>query len=232
MKCPPVIQRIYNHFVRKRAIIPKIGLSELIPEDIFIQMHQSGFADGNISMPELMSVNRIIGFHKPLNLFEIGTFNGRTTLNMAANCSKNSKVYTLDLPKEKLNSTNPPIDPGEKSFINKDIIGSNYLGTNYAKKIIQLYGDSATFDYSPFNNKIDFIFIDGYHSYEYVLNDSKKALSLLKNGQGVIMWHDYGGWIGVTKALNELYLKDEVFKNLKHIQGTSLAYLFIGSKLK
>jgi hypothetical protein len=227
-----IIQRICNHFKRKRAILQKIGLSELIPEDTWIQMHQSGSADGNISMPELMSINRIIGFHKPLNLFEIGTFNGRTTLNMAANCSKKSKVYTLDLPKEKLNSTDLPIDPGEKSFIDKEVIGSNYLRTNYAKKIIQLYGDSATFDFSRFNNKMDFVFIDGSHSYEYVLNDSKKALSLLKKGKGVIVWHDYGGWIGVTKALNELYLKNERFKDLKHIQWTSLAYLFINSKLK
>lgn len=232
MKYFSIIQRIYNYFVRKGAIIPKIGLSELIPEDIFIQMHQSGSADGNISIPELMSINRAIGVHKPLNLFEIGTFNGRTTLNMASNCSKKSKVYTLDLPKEKLNSTNLPIDPGEKSFIDKEVIGSNYLGTVYEKKIIQLLGDSATFDFSCFNNKIDFIFIDGSHSYEYVLNDSKKALELLRDGQGVIMWHDYGRWIGVTKALNKLYLKDERFKDLKHIQGTSLGYLLIGPKLK
>ena len=232
MKYPPIIQRIYNHFVKKSAILPKIGLSKLIPEDTWVQMHQSGSADGNVSMPELMSINRAIGFHKPINLFEIGTFNGRTTLNMAANCSKKSKVYTLDLPKEQLNSTNLPIAPGEKAFIDKEVIGSNYLGTVYEKKIIQLYGDSATFDFSRFNNKINFIFIDGSHSYEYVLNDSKKALSLLKNGKGAIMWHDYGGWIGVTKALNELYLKDERFKDLKHIHGTSLAYLFIDSKLK
>jgi len=227
MQYPLIIQRVYNHFQKKKTIIPKIGLSELIPEDVFIQIHQSGSADGNISMPELMSINRAIGFHKPLNLFEIGTFNGRTTLNMASNCSEKSKVYTLDLPKEKINTTILPLAPGEKSFIDKEIIGSNFLETDYTKKIIQLYGDSATFDFSHFNNNIDFIFIDGSHSYEYVLNDSKKALSLLKNGKGVIMWHDYGGWIGVTKALNELYLKDEKFKNLKQIQGTSLAYLSV-----
>ena len=232
MKFPQIIQRIYNHFVKKKAIIPKIGLSELIPEDTWVQIHQSGPANGSVSMPELMSINRAIGFHMPHNLFEIGTFNGRTTLNMAANCSEESRVYTLDLPKEKLNSAKLCLDPSDKSFINKEVIGSNYLRTVYAKKIIQLYGDSATFNYSNFNNQIDFIFIDGSHSYEYVISDSKKALNLLKNGMGVIMWHDYGGWIGVTNALNELYLQDERFKNLKHIQGTSLAYLFIDSKLK
>jgi predicted O-methyltransferase YrrM len=183
-------------------------------------------------MPELMSINRAISFHKPLNLFEIGTFNGRTTLNMAANCSKKSRVYTLDLPRSNINSTKLHLDPSDKLFIDKEIIGLNYLRTAYKKKIIQLYGDSATFDFSHFNNKMDFVFIDGSHSYEYLLNDSKKALSLLRDGKGIIMWHDYGSWIGVTKALNELYSKDENFKNLKHIQGTSLAYLFIDSKLK
>ena len=43
---------------------------------------------------------------------------------------------------------------------------------------------------------MDFIFVDGSHSYDYVLNDSRKALSLLRGGKGIILWHDYPGWTG------------------------------------
>jgi hypothetical protein len=95
------------------------------------------------------------------------------------------------------------------------------------EKICQLYGDSATFDFTPFFG-MDFIFIDGSHSYEYVLNDSRKAIQLLREGKGVILWHDYATewWEGVTKALNDLYLNDSEFKDLKWIAGTSLVYLF------
>ncbi|MBD3183553.1 class I SAM-dependent methyltransferase, partial [Candidatus Poribacteria bacterium] len=85
-----------------------------------------------------------------------------------------------------------------------------------------LYGDSADFDFSPYFGTMDFVLVDGSHSYEYVLSDTDNALKLLKNGKGIILWHDYGHWDGVTKALNELYESSEVFRSLKHIDGTSL----------
>ena len=74
---------------------------------------------------------------------------------------------------------------------------------------------------------MDFIFVDGSHSYEYVLNDSDKARKLLRDGRGVIVWHDYGDWDGVTKALNELYSAGGDFKGVKHISGTPLACLIV-----
>ncbi len=74
---------------------------------------------------------------------------------------------------------------------------------------------------------IEFIFIDGSHSYEYLLNDSKQVLKLLRNGKGVMLWHDYDVWEGVTRALNKLYLQDRQFKGLKHIEGTSMVCLIL-----
>ena len=35
------------------------------------------------------------------------------------------------------------------------------------------------YDYSPLKGKIDLIFIDGSHSYEYIENDTRRALELL-----------------------------------------------------
>ena len=42
----------------------------------------------------------------------------------------------------------------------------------------------------------------------------------LVDGNGVVLWHDYGVWDGVTRALEDL----EQTKNLglRHIRGTSL----------
>jgi hypothetical protein len=75
---------------------------------------------------------------------------------------------------------------------------------------------------------VDFVFVDGSHSYEYVLNDSRHALKLIRNGKGVILWHDYGTfWKGVKKALDELYLGGNEFKGLRQIEGTSLVCLII-----
>lgn len=210
------------------AIIPQIDLSEIIPESASIQILELVTVDGNISLLETIIIAKLIKHYNPSKLFEIGTFDGRTTLNMAANCSEQAKVYTLDLPKDKLYSTKLPIVPVEKKYIDKEISRLKYLGTDCEKKVVQLYGDSATFDFSPFFNMIDFMFIDGSHSYEYVLNDSKQALKMLKNGQGLILWHDYNTpfWQGVTRALNELYETSE-FRGLKHITGTSFVCLMV-----
>ena len=53
-----------------------------------------------------------------------------------------------------------------------------------------------------FIDKFDFMFIDASHSYENCLNDTATAFQFVRQG-GIITWHDYNGWPGVTKALNE-----------------------------
>ena len=57
----------------------------------------------------------------------------------------------------------------------------------------------------------------------------KKPLKILFNSYediaekgGVIIWHDYGIWEGVTRALEELEERENL--GLKNISGTSLVY--------
>lgn len=224
------MQVICSHFgyreKRVKPILPKVELSELIPdENIPIMIREALTADGNISLFELMTVAKLIKHFNPKKIFEIGTFDGRTTLNMAVNSSPETKVYTLDLPKQEMNSASLQLAPGDKAYIDKENIGLRYSGTDCEEKIVQLRGDSAKFDFSPYINEIDLAFIDGSHSCEYVKHDSKQVLNLLKDGRGVIIWHDYDGWSGVTKALNELYKENESFKGLLHINETSLVCL-------
>lgn len=227
---PKYIGRIFPYISPRnpKPLIPTVKLSEVIPKEISsIKIYKEIPRNGNISPLELIVITKLIRYYNARNIFEIGTFDGRTTLNMAANCSQKAKIYTLDLPKAKLHYTKLPLDHGDRVYICKEITGPRFLGKVYEKKIIQLYGDSATFDFSPFTNTIDFIFIDGSHSCEYVLNDSTKALQLLRNNKGIIVWHDYMVWRGVTKALNALYLNFHVFKRLKQLEGTSLVCLVI-----
>jgi predicted O-methyltransferase YrrM len=106
-------------------------------------------------------------------------------------------------------------------------VGSRFLNNDTTRsKIIQLFGDTARFDFSPYFGKMDMVFIDGAHTYEYLLNDTKIARKLLKD-KGVILWHDYAGdWPGVTKALNKLYIENPGI-NLRHIEGTCLLCLLL-----
>ena len=49
---------------------------------------------------------------------------------------------------------------------------------------------------------IDLLFIDGDHSYEGAMEDIENWIPKVKNG-GMVIFHDYGSWNGVTKAVNE-----------------------------
>ena len=157
-------------------------------------------------------------------IFEIGTFDGRTTLNLALNSPDSCKIFTLDLPQDEETVFN--VDVGEKHFIDKPESGMRYKQcnaglSNYTKKITQLMGDSAKFNFTPFEGKCSLVFVDGSHAYEYAIKDSDSAFRIIIKG-GVIIWHDYGVWQGVTDALEELEEKNNL--GLKHIYGTSLVY--------
>jgi predicted O-methyltransferase YrrM len=158
------------------------------------------------------------------NLFEIGTFDGRTTLNLVLNAPTRCQVYTLDLPPEL--ATKFAIAEGERHMVEKPKPGARYEQHRAAQpdaigRIHQLLGDSATFDYSPYHGSCSLVFVDGSHAYDYAMSDTRAAMQLVRPG-GVIIWHDYGIWEGVTKALEELEQRDHL--GLKNIRGTSLVY--------
>ena len=113
----------------------------------------------------------------------------------------------------------------ERVFVEKDVSGVLFADSPMAHNIVQVFGDSATFDFSPY--QIDLAFIDGSHAMDYVINDSHKCLRMLRGGRGMLVWHDYGEWEGVTRALHALRERDPVFKGLRHVRGTSLAILDI-----
>ncbi len=226
-----LLYKIYQHSrsANKRripAIIPKIKATQLLPSDLEIRICEPAPVVGNISSLETVVINGLIREHNPLTVFEIGTFDGRTALNIAANIGKNSKVFTLDLPKDHILDTKLPLAVDDLKYIEKEESGIKYRGSPYEKKIVQLYGDSASFDFSPYESGIDLVFIDGSHSYEYTLKDTFTALKLLRNGKGIILWHDYKEfWEGAMRALNELFETDKRFKNMKHIEDTNFCIL-------
>ena len=178
---------------------------------------------GNVTEAELIAIARIVAARKPRTALEIGTFDGRTTLTIAANAPE-AEVVTLDLPPHAAAALS--IDTRDAAFIDKPASGALFAGSPQEKRIRQVYGDSATYDFGGL--EVDFAFIDGSHSYEYAMSDSRRVRKLLRNGRGVIIWHDYGTeWDGVTRALNELSREPE-FRQLVAIQGTTLAMLDVG----
>jgi predicted O-methyltransferase YrrM len=171
---------------------------------------------------DLVSMCMICQILKPKTIFEIGTFHGAGALHWAGN-APGAEVYTLDLPpSERPSLTVTSVDLQHVNGYRKEH-QMLFDGRSEARRIHCLYGDSANFDFSPFHGKVDLLFIDGAHSYEYVRNDTLRAEACCKPGS-VIAWHDYGrvGFNGVSKWLHE-FARER--KGLYRIPGGSLAFL-------
>jgi hypothetical protein len=225
-----LIFQIAKHFGMKMPTgdrrIPVIPISQVLDSHLELTLLELIAEGGNVSLLELMAISSIIRHTKPSLAFEIGTFDGRTTLNIAANLPPQGKVYTLDLPKTNLRRTKFELAPGESAFVDKEESGGKFINTEFATRIEQLYGDSATFDFSPYKRQMGFVFVDGSHAFEYVLQDSDTAIDLITRREAIVLWHDYQeDWLGVIEALNQLYENDSRFFALRRIEGTSLVML-------
>jgi len=212
----------------KKRFVPSVAITSLVSNTVSLRLYEQAMAPGNVTFEELFVLVELLQTFQPTSCFEIGTFDGRTTLNMAANTSDNAVIYTLDLPREQIGSTMFPLNPADLGVVEKETSGTRFRGTVWEHKIQQLYGDSATFDYTPYQGNIDFVFVDGSHTYDYALSDSRKAITLLRNGKGVILWHDYPVSPSVLKVINYLQASDPRFANIRYIKDTTFACLICG----
>ncbi len=141
---------------------------------------------------------------------------------MAMSAPVSCRIYTLDLPPD--HPTKYDLAKGERHMVEKQTSGGRYK--KYAdsdpeaiSRVTQLYGDSAAFDYAAYRNSCSLVFVDGSHAYDYAMSDSRVALDIAEAG-GVVVWHDYGIWKGVTDALEEIESKEGL--GLRNLRGTSL----------
>lgn len=157
-------------------------------------------------------------------MFEFGTCTGKTAYLWARNSSPDARVVTLTLAPENVASYQREAtdDATDVAFALKESTHTDFLysGTPVATRVEQLFGDSKTFDVSPWAGRCDLVFVDGSHAYSYVVSDSEKALQLVAPG-GLVLWHDYAGprhAPGVYRALNELSRRVPLVR----LEGTTL----------
>ena len=217
----------YRYDRREPATLAEVSIDSLVGDCSEVTLCSLDSVDGNVTDRELIVLCGLVRAFKPKSIFELGTFDGRTTRNLTANTSDDARVWTIDLPRESIRNLAVPIHSHEQKYAEKTRSGEKYRGTPEEARIIQLYGDSGTYDFSKLYDTFDFVFVDASHAYQYVVNDSLIALKLLRRGGGTIAWHDYGRWDGVTRALNDLQLRHSVFHDAVAVQGTTLAVLRI-----
>ncbi|MBK1877947.1 class I SAM-dependent methyltransferase [Pelagicoccus mobilis] len=213
--------REFSRVYLRKPHLPEIPTGSLIDDSATIRLTRCVRNEWQTTLVELAVIVGIARERKAANIFEIGTFDGRTTLALHLNTT-DARIHTIDLPGGK------PGSPGGNT--------PGYLFHDAVKddRITQLQGNSLEFDFSPWFGSQDFVFIDAGHSYRNALADSQTALRLLEGREGVIVWHDYAVMPGVTQAVEEVmpHVQSEV--DFGWVKGTSLAVMVthVGKPLK
>ena len=161
---------------------------------------------------------------QPKLAFEIGTWEGAHTVQIASQGPPDLEIFTLDLPPQ-ADRNEAMTDP---HLIEKreGQLGRRFKNTRWEPRITQLLGDSLRFDFSQWHGRVDLVYIDGSHSYEYVVSDTVNAVAMLRDG-GVAIWDDYGSMrsdYGTTIYLEAL--RDEGIP-IKRLGPTQFAVLVL-----
>lgn len=145
---------------------------------------------------------------------EMGCWRGRSTVYLGVeifNSNKNIKLDCVDTWKGSIQHTN---DPEFSKILETDGIYKEFLeNIKPINNIINIVRDtsvSAASNYS--DNSIDFVFIDGSHDYESVLQDLHAWYPKIKIN-GAIAGHDYN-WPSVKKAVNKFFSNKPGYRNL------------------
>jgi hypothetical protein len=199
-----------------RGKLPRVMLHDLFPGiescgPIVVQKPEGRVIGFSLDVLELVHVLSVVKFRNARAILEIGTFDGFTALNLAANIEREGKVHTVDLPKKAERDYSDDVYAPYR-------VGSQFKGEPEAAKIEQLWADSTRVDWRSFGGPFDMILIDGSHEYPDVKSDSANAFKHLRPA-GTIFWHDYGHYWGVSKALDEL-ARD---LSIAVVKGTRLA---------
>jgi predicted O-methyltransferase YrrM len=135
----------------------------------------------NMDPVEHYCLAAIAAVREPQNIFEIGTFDGATSLLLAQTVPK-AKVYTLDLPAMAI----------EYQGVQRAQVRASetFALAPEGARITQLHGDSRVFDFSPYYNKMDLVVVDGSHEADCVVPDTENALRMVAAG-GMVVWDDY-----------------------------------------
>ena len=155
--------------------------------------------------------------YKPKNVLEIGVFCGVTSRNICellkTNFGSDFRYYGLDLFGSSKTSSVDEIEPkfleNQKfsnplktiyyNFIKKENLNSKISVENFLKKFSQnielIEGDTrVTLEKVPLS-EIDFVFLDGGHSYDTVLSDLQKLYDNMKNNSKIVC----DDFAGITK---------------------------------
>lgn len=156
----------------------------------------------------------LLNYVRASRVFEIGTFDGGTTALLADRGGSDCTVFTLDLPDDEFDATQTPPN------FDSTMIGHLYRDSPSVDNIVQLRGNSHTFDYTAWLASIDLVFVDAGHDWDSGIADTRAALRIVRPG-GVIVWDDFDShWSGLVLAI----ARETRGLELTRILGTRLVF--------
>ncbi|MEO1050659.1 MAG: class I SAM-dependent methyltransferase [Bacteroidota bacterium] len=201
--------------------LPTIDLLELFP-DLSENIDTYSFLNGTSLITDMILLKALARKFENCAYLEIGSWRGESLANVGD--------ITNDLTSLTLSATEMREMGISEKFISVHGVFSNGIGS-----IKKIENNSHTYDFKQLDKKFDLIFVDGDHSYEGVVNDSKKVFPLRKDGNSIIVWHDYGF---NTEDVRYSTLKGildgipiEKHRNLYHISNTMCAIYIEDVKL-
>ena len=206
-----------NEFMHQPHALPLAKLGELFPlirksppDASAKRLDQWNIEDDDAPIFEFL-----YRAHRPRRHLEFGTWQGWGTSLCLESCD--ATVWTINLPEGEsradgswayghrvLDAGNVPSgivtetygedELGPRIYYRTDAGG--YIGRIYREKglgnrVCQIYCNSCQWDISNYPaDFFDSVLIDGGHQQEVVVNDTRKALQVLRSG-GLIVWHDF-----------------------------------------
>jgi len=233
-----VIQYVADSLFLYRAMSGRRGLPQKTVTDVLagggrqsvrlgaLDTDQAWFWPQALYTQDIVSLCLICQIVRPRLVFEIGTFRGYTAYHFALNTPDDTRVVTLDLPAGAGVRPHLPTTLVDRLHMRERSAAAPYCfeGAPEASKITCLHGDSAVFDFTPYLGQVDFFFIDGAHSSDYVRSDTLNAMACCHPGS-VVAWHDYGkaSLPGLTRWLDQCAKRWRLYS----IPGGSVAFMVV-----
>jgi predicted O-methyltransferase YrrM len=201
--------------------LPRVPIDLAFPgiEAVNVTIHRTfdRVTGYSVDANEVLCICAIERFIRASRIIEIGTYDGNTALNLAANSDEGGTVVTVDLPAA---IRNAEARSGTTRSDKIRPVGGQFVNSSYASAITQVYADSKELNWSELGGSFDLVFIDGNHDFDYVSADTENALRYLNPG-GVVIWHDYGAFRDVSHVVDQVAVTRTVYA----VRGTRLAVM-------
>jgi len=207
LKRPLIYSKLILYIYSSKLKIKKINQNSSLKSLVnFTFQLNNGFIKPLQKKSEILQLLKYLKMNKPKTLLEIGTFSGGTLFLFTRIAANDATIISIDLPEGHYGGGYPKLkEPLYKSFKlpNQNIIllRCDSHDNKTLLKVKQLLN----------RKQIDFLFIDGDHSYNGVKKDFEMYHPLV-NENGLIAFHDIvihyqDKTVGVFKFWNEIKKK-------------------------